>query len=168
MGYLSTWSISGKQHCNPPRDRLGERRPYANHRYSVDADQVVLVERQADAITFGGWDFLALAVAGIHVSDDLLSSLRKHRRVFVTLDKTPEALQKNREIARLGSCALIPCLPDGVKDANDCLSDAFKGDFIRIGTGSQMIHHHTFKPINQAIDEIKRHWLGSRFLATLL
>ncbi|MBK8028917.1 MAG: hypothetical protein IPK17_05295 [Chloroflexi bacterium] len=127
MGYLSAWSISGKQHCNPPRDRLGERRPYANHRYSVDADQVVLVERQADAITFGGWDFLALAVAGIHVSDDLLSSLRKHRRVFVALDNTPEALQKNREI-----------------------------------------HHHTFKPINQAIDEINRHWLGSRFLATLL
>ncbi|HNK64554.1 MAG TPA: hypothetical protein PLE14_10890, partial [Anaerolineales bacterium] len=64
----------------------------------ADADQVVLVEGQADAITFGEWGFPALAVAGMHVSDDLLTALRKHRRVFVALDNTTEAMQKNREI----------------------------------------------------------------------
>jgi hypothetical protein len=32
-------------------------------------------------------------------------------------------MQKNRELARsLDSCALIPRLPDGVKDANDWLT----------------------------------------------
>ncbi|MBK8031630.1 MAG: hypothetical protein IPK17_19495 [Chloroflexi bacterium] len=123
LGYLSGRSIEGKQHYNPPRDLLGERRPYANHLYTADADQVVLVEGQADAITFGEWGFPALAVAGMHVSDELLTSLRKHRRVFVALDNTPDAMQKNRDIARsLGSCALIPRLPDGVKDANDWLT----------------------------------------------
>lgn len=31
LGYLSGRSIEGEQHYNPPRDLLGERRPYANH-----------------------------------------------------------------------------------------------------------------------------------------
>ncbi len=120
--YLSGRSIEGKQHYNPPRDLLGERRPYANHLYTPEADQVVLVEGQADAISFGEWGFPALAIAGMHVSDDLLTALRKHRRVFVALDNTREAMEKNREIARsLGTNALIPRLPDGVKDANDWL-----------------------------------------------
>ena len=84
---------------------------------------MVLVEGQADAITFADWGIPALAIAGMHIADDLLTALRKHRRVFVALDNTPDAMQKNREIARsLGSCALIPRLPDGVKDANDWLT----------------------------------------------
>ena len=121
--YLSGRSIVGKQHYNPPREILGERRPYANHLYSSDAEQVALVEGQADAITFGEWGIPALAIAGMHVSDELLTLLRKHRRVFVTLDNTPEALEKSREIARkLGSVAFIPHLPDGIKDANDWLT----------------------------------------------
>jgi cellulose biosynthesis protein BcsQ len=78
----------------------------------ASTDAIVPVERQADAISFGEWGLPALAVAGIHVSDELLTSLRKHRRVFVAFDNTPDAMQKNREIARsLGSCALIPRLP---------------------------------------------------------
>jgi len=120
--YLSGRSIEGKQHYNPPRDLVGERRPYTNPLYTPDVDQVVLVEGQADAISFGEWGFSALAIAGMHVSDDLLTALRKHRRVFVALDNTREAMERNREIARsLGTNALIPRLPDGVKDANDWL-----------------------------------------------
>lgn len=122
LGYLSGRSISGKQHYNPPRELIGERRPYSNHLYSPDAEQMVLVEGQADAITFGEWGFPAVAVVGMHASDDLLTALRKHRRVFVALDNTPEATQKNQELARqLGKIALIPRLPIGVKDANDWL-----------------------------------------------
>lgn len=121
--YLSGRSIEGKQHYNPPREILGERRPYYNHLYSANAEQLVLVEGQADAITFGEWGYPALAIAGMHVSDELLTALRQHRRVFVALDNTPEALEKSREIAkRLGTTALIPQLPDDVKDANDWLT----------------------------------------------
>lgn len=122
LGYLSGRSISGKQHYNPPREIVGERRPYGNHLYLPDADQLVLVEGQADAITFGEWGFPALAVAGMHVADDLLAVLRKYRRVFVALDNTPDAIQKNQEFAQqLGKSALIPRLPAGVKDANEWL-----------------------------------------------
>src|SRR5690606_14719020 len=123
LAYLSGRSVAGKQHYNPPREILGERHPYYNHLYSADAEQLVLVEGQADAITLGEWGIPALAIAGMHVSDDLLSQLRQHRRVFVALDNTPEATEKNRETARrLGAASLVPRLPEGVKDANDWLT----------------------------------------------
>jgi DNA primase len=122
LTYLSGRSTAEKKHYNPPREILGERRSYYNHLYSADAEQLVVVEGRADAVTFGEWGVPALAVAGMHVSDELLTALRKHRRVFVALDNTPEAVEKNREIAKaLGKCAFIPRLPDGVKDANDWL-----------------------------------------------
>jgi len=54
--YLSGRSIEGKKHYNPPRDLIGEKQPYFNHGYANDAGQVVVVEGQADAITFGEWD----------------------------------------------------------------------------------------------------------------
>lgn len=120
--YLSGRSIEGKQHYNPPRELMGERQPYYNHLYSANATQVAVVEGQADAITFGLWDVPAIAVAGMHISDHLFSMLRRHRRIFVTLDNTAEAMEKSREIAHaLGKSAFIPRLPDGVKDANDWL-----------------------------------------------
>ncbi len=120
--YLSGRSIEGKRHYNPPREILGERRPYYNHLYSADAERAALVEGQADAITFGEWGIPALAIAGMHVSDELLTALRQHRRLFVALDNTPDAMEKNRDIARmLGATAFIPRLPEGVKDANDWL-----------------------------------------------
>lgn len=121
--YLSGRSIAGKQHYNPPREIIGERRPFYNHLYSADVEQVALVEGQADAITFGEWGIPAMAIAGMHVSDELLTTLRQHRRVFVALDNTLEAQDKNREIARkLGANAFIPRLPEGAKDANEWLA----------------------------------------------
>lgn len=122
LAYLSGRSIEGKQHYNPPRELIGERQPYFNYLYSADAPQVVVVEGQADAITFGLWDIPAIAVAGMHINESLLNTLRRHRRIFVALDNTPEAMEKNRQIAHdMGKSAFIPRLPDGVKDANDWL-----------------------------------------------
>jgi hypothetical protein len=120
--YLSGRSIEGKQHYNPPRDVLGERRSYANFLYAPDCERVALVEGQADAVTFGQWGIPALALAGMHLSDALAASLSRHRRLFIALDNTPEAMAKNRELARaLGPRALVPRLPSGVKDANQWL-----------------------------------------------
>ena len=123
LTYLSGRSIEGKKHYNPPREIIGERHSYYNHWYSLKAEQVVIVEGQADAITFAEWGIPALAVAGMKLSDDVLNALRNHTRTFVALDNTPEATEKNREIARrMGVTALLPRLPDGVKDANEWLS----------------------------------------------
>ena len=112
--YLSGRSIQGKQHYNLPRDLIGERRPYPNPLYTPDAERVVLVEGQADALSFAEWNIPALAIVGMHVSEELLSCLRQHRRVFVALDNTLEAMEKNREIAKsLRATALIPACQKG-------------------------------------------------------
>ncbi len=123
LTYLSGRSIQGKQHYNPPRDLIGERRPFFNHWYSSDADEVALVEGQADAITFAEWGIPALAIGGMKISDELLKTLCGRQRVFVALDNTDEAKEKSLEIGRtLGNEAYLPQLPPGVKDANEWLT----------------------------------------------
>ena len=72
LTYLSGRSIEGKKHYNPPRDIIGERQPYYNHLYSPPAEQVVIVEGQADAITFAEWGIAAVAIGGMQAADELL------------------------------------------------------------------------------------------------
>jgi DNA primase len=121
--YLSGRSIEGKQHYNIPREILGERQPYYNYLYSPQAEQVVIVEGQADAITFGEWGIPAVAIGGMTASEELLKALRQHKRLFVALDNTTDANTKSREMAiRLGGETYLPQLPHAVKDANDWLA----------------------------------------------
>jgi hypothetical protein len=124
LSYLSGRSIEGKQHYNPPRELIGERRLYFNHCYSPDAEQVVLVEGQADAVSFSEWGIPAIALAGLSANEETQCLVKAHRRVFVALDNTPEAQSKGREIAKVlkASSCLIQ-LPEGVKDANDWLKE---------------------------------------------
>jgi Toprim domain-containing protein len=123
LTYLSGRSIEGKRHYNPPREIIGERHPYYNHLYGPDAEQLVVVEGQADAVTFAEWGIPAIASAGMHISDNLLKAIRAHRRVFVALDNTDDAQERSREIARaLGGETYLPKLPTGVKDANEWLA----------------------------------------------
>ena len=129
LAYLSGRSIEGKQHYNPPRDLIGERLLYFNHCYSPDAEQVVLVEGQADAVTFGEWGIPAIALAGLSASEDTHQRLLSHPRVFVALDNTPEATLKSRELAKsLRGTTCIVQLREGVKDANDWLKQGGKAD----------------------------------------
>ena len=122
LTYLSGRSIEGKQHYNPPRDIIGEKQPYFNHCWREDSNQVVVVEGQADAITFGEWGVPAVAIAGMSISDTLLAELKTHDRVFIALDNTDDANDHSRVIAKsLGGKAYLPQFPDGVKDANDWL-----------------------------------------------
>jgi hypothetical protein len=119
LTYLSGRSIEGKKHYNPPRDIAGEKQPYFNHCYCEDSGQVVIVEGQADAITFGEWGVPAVAIAGMSVSDELLMRLKRHERVFIALDNTDDANAQSRAIAQaLGGRAYLPQFPASVKDAN--------------------------------------------------
>jgi hypothetical protein len=89
LTYLSGRSITEKRHYNPGRDIIGERQLFYNAAYHRDSNQVVIVEGQADAITFAEWDVPAVAIAGMSISAELLTKLRRHRRVFVLLDNVP-------------------------------------------------------------------------------
>lgn len=123
LKYLSGRSIQGKRHYNPPREIAGEKQPYFNHCYHQDADRVVIVEGQADAVTFGEWQIPAVALAGMKLTDDLLEQLEDHVRVFVALDNTDDAREQSRRIAQVcGAKAYLPQLPGDVKDANDWLA----------------------------------------------
>jgi DNA primase len=122
LAYLSGRSITEKRHYNPPRELADERCPYFNHLYHSSIDEVVLVEGQADAISFASWGMAAVALGGIHLNDDLKDLLKRHRRVFVLLDNTEEARAKSAEMARiLGPTTCLPRLPEDIKDANDWL-----------------------------------------------
>ena len=122
LTYLSGRSIEGKKHYNPPRDIIGERQPYYNHLYNSQAEQVVIVEGQADAITFGEWGIPAVAIGGMQAADELLNRLNAHPRLFVALDNTEEAYIRSRSIAlALRGETYLPKLPKDVKDANEWL-----------------------------------------------
>ncbi len=121
--YLSGRSIEGKKHYNPPREIIGERQPYYNHLYSPQAEQIVIVEGQADAITFGEWGIAAVSLGGMQTTDELLNQLKAHSRLFVALDNTEEAYMRSRVIAQtLRGETYLPKLPNGVKDANEWLA----------------------------------------------
>jgi DNA primase len=122
LTYLSGRSIEGKKHYNPPRDIIGERQPYYNHIYSPQAEQVVIVEGQADAITFAEWGIAAVAIGGMQAADDLLKRLKAHPRLFVALDNTDDARAKSRSLAlTLKGETYLPLLPADVKDVNEWL-----------------------------------------------
>jgi hypothetical protein len=85
-------------------------------------DEIVLVEGQADAISFGAWGMASVALGGMHLSDVLRDTFRRHRCVFVLLDNTEEARESGLEITRiLGPTACLPRLSEDIKDANDWL-----------------------------------------------
>jgi hypothetical protein len=122
LTYLSGRSIEGKKHYNPPREIIGERLPYYNHLYSPQAEQVVIVEGQADAITFAEWGIAAVALGGMQAADELLKRLKTHSRLFVALDNTEDARAKSRSLAlTLKGETYLPTLPADVKDVNEWL-----------------------------------------------
>jgi len=122
LTYLTGRSIEGKKHYNPPRENIGERQPYYNHLYSPQAEQVAIVEGQADAITFAEWGIAAVAINGMQAADELLKCLKAHPRLFVALDNTDDARAKSRSLAlTLKGETYLPTLPDDVKDVNEWL-----------------------------------------------
>jgi len=122
LTYLSGRSIEGKKHYNPPRDIIGERQMYYNHLYNSQAEQVVIVEGQADAITFAEWGIAAVALGGMQAADELLKRLKAHPRLFVALDNTDDARAKSRSFAlTLKGETYLPALPADVKDVNEWL-----------------------------------------------
>lgn len=127
--YLSGRSIEGKKHYNPPHDTLGERRLYFNHCYSPDADQVVIVEGQADALSFAEWGIPAIALCGLSISkEESLKSVMKDGRTFIALDEGQE--QKSRELAqRLGGNICLLNVP--AKDANEWLKSGAKAEDVQ-------------------------------------
>ncbi len=74
---------------NLPVVLAGERQLFFNHVYRMNAEECVVVEGQADAITLGQWGLAAAALAGTAWKDheEALRELKKrHKRVYVGVD----------------------------------------------------------------------------------
>ena len=91
--YLSARNILGDDErvksYNLPAALVGERKPYFNHVYRYDADELVIVEGQADAISLAQWGIPALATAGTNWNDfaELLQQLKnRHAAVYYAMD----------------------------------------------------------------------------------
>jgi len=84
--YLSARSIEGKFHYNLPEVLIGKRQLYFNHVYSAAAEDVVVVEGQADAISLGQMGIAAVALAGVTPGEELTDLLKGHRALYVGLD----------------------------------------------------------------------------------
>ena len=66
------------------------------------------------------WDLPAAALAGSNVSKAAVRALARFRRVFVVMDSDAAGRRATDELSSaLGSKALLPELPGGVKDLND-------------------------------------------------
>ena len=120
--YWSARSIEGKRHYNPPRDLVGERRPYYNAAYAPDVRQLVIVEGQADAVSLDQWHIPAVALAGCAMNLELGEALLRHNDLVVGLDDDEEGQANALKIAdALGPLVRIVRWP--AKDANDWLKE---------------------------------------------
>ncbi len=74
---------------NLPVILAGTRQPYYNNVYGPRAEECVIVEGQADAITLGQWEIPAMALAGTAWDDhaETLDGLRNHHdHLYIGLD----------------------------------------------------------------------------------
>ncbi|MFA6271209.1 MAG: toprim domain-containing protein [Candidatus Paceibacterota bacterium] len=122
---------------------IGEKYAYFNPVYKAHADEVVLVEGQADAITLGQWGVAAVALGGTgwQAFGELIKDLHKrHRELYVGMDSDSagkKALQGEHGdwplVPFVGPMARVMTWPevdlgDGKKgnDANDWLKAMVK------------------------------------------
>lgn len=85
--YLSGRGIVEKYHYNLPESLAGKRQVFYNHVYATATDSVVIVEGQADAISWGHWGYAAIALAGVSMDGDLAEEiLKRHKNIYLALD----------------------------------------------------------------------------------
>jgi len=132
--YLAGRSLEGKEHYNPPSDLAGPRRPYLNGAYSARAEELIIVEGQADAVTLGGWGIPAVALAGSGVTGDLAARLSRHVEKRATVYVIPDT-DGRTDVAGLaegvGPLLRIAALPEGVDDVNNFGQQDGKADGLR-------------------------------------
>lgn len=87
--YFSGRGVHEKRHYNLPRSLVGGRRLFYNRAWRFDAEAVVVVEGQADAVSLGQWGVAAIALAQNKLAEELVEPLRqavKDKTVYVGLD----------------------------------------------------------------------------------
>lgn len=160
--YLSGRNIMGAQinkegrevkSYNLPVALAGPRQVYYNHVYGRKAEECVLIEGPACAVSLGQWEIPAMAIIGTAWNDyaDLLREMReRHDHLYLGLDNDDAGEQslvgheRDWPLAQLlGGMARVARWPkkkwtDGeqekeVKDANDLLQWMARGEGMHVG-----------------------------------
>lgn len=85
--YLSTRGIGAeKDHYNISADLVGARRLYYNHEWNASKKACVLVEGQADALSWGQWGVPAIGLNGVTPDKDIAEVVKGYETVYVALD----------------------------------------------------------------------------------
>lgn len=113
---------------NPQALFVGQRQPFFNHLYRQDLKELIVVEGQADAITYGQWGFGAVALCGTGLDTTAALLRERHRTIYLALDNDKAGLEKmlgkdnSMPVAELmGGMCRIGVRYGEAKDANDWL-----------------------------------------------
>jgi 5S rRNA maturation endonuclease (ribonuclease M5) len=71
---------------NLPQSLVGEKVRFFNHEFHRNAEKVIIVEGQGDAISLGQLGFAAVALCGVSADKELAETLKKVPTKFVALD----------------------------------------------------------------------------------
>ena len=90
-----------KKSYNPPKALMGERMWYFNWLFHKKAEEVVIVEGQADAITLGEWGLPAIALNGLGADQGLADVIKDIRKRFLALDADKAGQAAMMEVAQI-------------------------------------------------------------------
>jgi len=76
-----------KKSYNPPKSLVGDRMLYFNWLFHKKAEEVVIVEGQADAITLGEWGIPAIGLNGLGAGPEVVAITRDFPKRFLALDQ---------------------------------------------------------------------------------
>jgi len=93
-------SLERKGHYNLPQELAGPKVMYANWLYRPNAEQVAIIEGQADAVTLGQWEIPGIALAGNTPGQPLLNMVDQIGRRYAGLDSDDVGASHNRELAK--------------------------------------------------------------------
>lgn len=89
---------------NPQKALVGEKHPYFNHIYKPMDEECAIVEGPADAEAFAELGWSAVALCGVHASEEgaenLKARLRNHKRLYVALDRDATGAAKREKVAQ--------------------------------------------------------------------
>jgi len=118
LRYLSCRSIGEKSHYNLPEALTGKKRFYFNPEYATGAETVILVEGQADAISWGIWGYASIGLCGVDWTEELAEVVKRHKNVYLAMDADVTGVNSAWRIAnQVGPTVrlVLPRDPGGIR-----------------------------------------------------
>lgn len=144
-GKYKTWNL--------PRVLAGPRVIYHNSEYFPHAEQVVVVEGPADAITWAQWGVASTALLGLGGKEELIQDLREHDTVFLGMDNGEEGRRSVDQLGpEVGPDSWVLYYPTGGKgeDANAWLQAMIETELVEDREDVEAQEDHAQRLLDEA------------------